>query len=207
MSWARARIRGEDGRVIHIGAPPRHIRGSDIAGPCKDSLGRRLCRWCSKPVPKGRLTWCGQECIDEYLIRSSAAVARERVWRRDRGVCAGCGVNCGRIERIFDRLRTRAHAHHWEPNPCPNRQLHEARFMRAKAWLAEHFGIRIEQRFSYLPHLWEADHIVPVAEGGGACGLENLRTLCRRCHNGATLQLRRRLSRARRRQEPLPGLG
>ncbi len=26
---------------------------------------------------------------------------------------------------------------------------------------------------------WEVDHVVPVVEGGGECGLDNLRTLCR----------------------------
>lgn len=29
---------------------------------------------------------------------------------------------------------------------------------------------------------WEADHILPVFMGGGACGLENLQTLCKDCH-------------------------
>jgi hypothetical protein len=39
-------------------------------------------------------------------------------------------------------------------------------------------------------HLWEADHIVPVVHGGGgSCGLENLRTLCRACHHRATALL------------------
>lgn len=39
-------------------------------------------------------------------------------------------------------------------------------------------------------HLWEADHIVPVVHGGGgACGLDNLRTLCRACHHRETAQL------------------
>jgi 5-methylcytosine-specific restriction enzyme A len=40
--------------------------------------------------------------------------------------------------------------------------------------------------------LWDADHIVPVVEGGGECDLENIRTLCLRCHRQATLQLRKR---------------
>ena len=31
--------------------------------------------------------------------------------------------------------------------------------------------------------LWQADHVVPVWQGGGACGLENLQTLCARCHS------------------------
>ena len=40
---------------------------------------------------------------------------------------------------------------------------------------------------------WQADHFVPVAEGGGNCGLENFRTLCSPCHLNETEQLRARL--------------
>jgi len=29
---------------------------------------------------------------------------------------------------------------------------------------------------------WHVDHIRPVQDGGGCCGLENLRTLCHPCH-------------------------
>ncbi len=39
---------------------------------------------------------------------------------------------------------------------------------------------------------WQADHIVPVAEGGGGCGLDNLRTLCTPCHAAETAGLRSR---------------
>ena len=45
-----------------------------------------------------------------------------------------------------------------------------------------------------LRTLWEADHIVPVVEGGGACDLSNIRTLCLLCHREATRQLRERLA-------------
>src|SRR5690348_4241457 len=37
---------------------------------------------------------------------------------------------------------------------------------------------------------WEADHIVPVADGGGECGLDNYRLLCRACHLQVTLAWR-----------------
>jgi hypothetical protein len=45
--------------------------------------------------------------------------------------------------------------------------------------------------------LWQADHQVPVAEGGGQCGLENFRTLCVPCHNAETAALRGRLKQAK----------
>jgi len=40
--------------------------------------------------------------------------------------------------------------------------------------------------------LWDADHILPVAEGGGECDLGNMRTLCLMCHRRATEELRER---------------
>ena len=48
---------------------------------------------------------------------------------------------------------------------------------------------------------WEADHIVPVVEGGGSCGLENIRTLCIPCHRRETAALAGRRA-ARRRGIP-----
>ena len=40
---------------------------------------------------------------------------------------------------------------------------------------------------------WQVDHITPVAEGGGSCGLDNLRTLCTPCHKIETDRLHQRL--------------
>lgn len=57
------------------------------------------------------------------------------------------------------------------------------------------------------PHFWEADHIVPVVEGGGGCGLDNLRTLCIPCHRLYTAALAKRSVHRRkmeRKYEKLP---
>ena len=44
---------------------------------------------------------------------------------------------------------------------------------------------------------WDADHIIPVIEGGGECDLSNLRTLCIPCHRKETRRLHQRLKEAR----------
>lgn len=49
--------------------------------------------------------------------------------------------------------------------------------------------------------LWQADHIVPIAEGGGECGLDGLRTLCTCCHKRETRALARRRAERRRQQQ------
>lgn len=94
------------------------------------------CTWCGQKVPKGRVTWCSDECVDDFQIRCQPTVATRKVWERDRGICAICGVTAP----------------------------------------------------------WQADHIVPVVEGGGLCDLSNYRTLCRPCHKRETAALRKRLA-------------
>lgn len=45
---------------------------------------------------------------------------------------------------------------------------------------------------------WDADHIIPVVEGGGLCGLDNYRTLCHPCHKICTAQLAARRAASRK---------
>jgi 5-methylcytosine-specific restriction protein A len=59
--------------------------------------------------------------------------------------------------------------------------------------LMRHWGLSTRMRKS----LWDADHILPVTEGGGECDLDNIRTLCLRCHRVVTAQLRERIRRAK----------
>ena len=47
--------------------------------------------------------------------------------------------------------------------------------LKRKIWIRKHGG-----------GLWDADHIIPVKDGGGLCGLENMRTLCIPCHKKIT---------------------
>lgn len=127
--------------------------------------GRGLCRWCSLEVPRGRYTFCSEFCVHEWKLRTQPAYLREQVFKRDRGICASCAVDT----------------------------THEARKLRYarganRISLLAHWGLRRKSRKS----LWDADHIIPVIEGGGECDLENIRTMCLRCHRQATLQLHRR---------------
>lgn len=131
--------------------------------------GRHLCRWCNLEVPKGRVTFCSAWCVEEWRLRSDPGYLRERVLERDHGVCAHCGVDCLATERQLKRLRGAA---------------------RLKALME--WGLRSGSRKSSRKTLWDADHIVPVVEGGGECDLSNLRTLCLKCHRAATAELRAR---------------
>lgn len=133
--------------------------------------GRALCRWCALEVPRGRFTFCSAWCVHEWKLRSNPGYLREQVLRRDKGICAVC-----RIDTL-----------------SAFRSLRRARGAGRAAMLAR-WGLKRFTRRS----LWDADHILSVAEGGGECDLSNIRTLCLPCHRSATAALRARLRAARR---------
>ena len=60
---------------------------------------------------------------------------------------------------------------------------------KAREDYLKEFNIGIKRKIWKKKHgggLWDADHILPVKEGGGQCGLDNLRTLCIKCHKQVT---------------------
>lgn len=124
-----------------------------------------MCRWCKGVVRGRRRTFCSDACVHEWRLRSSATYLRECVFERDHGVCALCGIDTHALRRKIFRL------------PFAER-MREIRRLQAA-------GVIHRRRKSW----WEADHVVPVVEGGDS-NLENMRTLCIPCHKRVTGELR-----------------
>lgn len=157
------------------------------------------CRGCRAPVPSSRRTWCSQACVTEALIRKGDPnTVRAEVFRRDQGVCVACGLDTAQVQRVLRYL----HGRRWFRGPVAPEDRES--YGEAERWLYRTVTSRPFRGFS--SHLWEADHIVPVVEGGGGCGLDGYRTLCLRCHQDATAALARRRARARR-EGAMPLLG
>jgi 5-methylcytosine-specific restriction protein A len=146
----------------------RGVGSNNWGVPDRDHDGRPICRWCRTLVRPPRRTFCGEACVHEWRVRSDPAYVRNQVWKRDRGICAGCRADVAAARRRWRREKPRA----------------TERAAR-RAWR------RHEPR-------WEADHIVPVADGGGECGLDNYRLLCRACHVRVTVTWRRQRQAAAR---------
>ena len=143
---------------------------ADLASLPTGSSGHRLCRWCGLEVPPRRRTFCSDWCVHEWRLRTDGGYLRDRVFERDRGICAVCRTDT---------------TSEW----CHVKKLRGA----ARQRVLQSWGLnRLSRRT-----LWDADHIVPVVEGGGECDLDNLRTLCLRCHRQATAELRKRRLQAR----------
>ena len=135
------------------------------------------------------------------MVRRSPPFARLKVGQRDHGVCALCGVDTRRQQGAYHRLG-RAVLRRAGREPFRGRGYSE---WRPHAWMGPEVGPVRElamQKYG-IPYgrletdWWDCDHILPVVEGGGACGLEGLRTLCIPCHQAETAALRARLAGAR----------
>ena len=144
----------------------------------KGPNGRGLCRECNVEVPKGRRTFCSDACVHEWSMRTNPGYVRQQVFKRDKGVCAMCGLDterwAGERRREWDRIKR-------------EKDVDAYRTFRENNAL-------FFSRTTY----WDADHIVPVVEGGGLCGLENYRTLCIPCHKQVTRELAGRRAERRR---------
>jgi len=121
-----------------------------------------FCKWCGKP---SKSVWCSDECREEAYVRMGYV----NLWKRDKCICAKCGIDCRWLQKQLKLLK----------------QMQSRYFVSTRKELRDAFG----PWWSGYNRLWQADHIIPVCEGGGCCGLENYQTLCLRCHKEDTAKL------------------
>lgn len=123
-------------------------------------------------------------------MRSNPGYARKQVFKRDRGVCALCGLDTVTEEQWLALAVNAA----WHTGPDA--------WAAAKEEFARVLGTPYGRR--YHGSYWDADHIVPVSQDGGGCGLDNYRTLCLLCHKAVTAKLRKQQALERKQsKEPL----
>lgn len=186
--------------------------------PFRGQRGR--CSWCgTTELPKGRQSWCSQKCVDEYLSRSSSGHIRRQVFQRDKGICALCACDSVKDFSAWQLQRK-------EIGRLSDRLINASRFnvdwdgFRMNFRDTTHPPAKESKRFreylmaKYAPGNWtsgrstgwDADHIVPVVEGGGECDLSNYRTLCHPCHKKVTAELAARRAEAKRSEKgTIPG--
>lgn len=178
--------------------------------------GRTLCYCgCGQEIPantKRRTSVPGH--YEAWRQHSDLPYIRRQVFERDRGVCQLCGVDTAikaRTGRETERLlRWLAHRHYEDLfragllEMYPGHTESEKRYAAyrreqdggrvdygdAHRWAEYWVGVEMRERFGATTgaagHTWEADHIIPVSEGGGGCGIEGYRTLCIECHRRET---------------------
>ncbi|XP_078695209.1 DNA annealing helicase and endonuclease ZRANB3-like [Branchiostoma floridae x Branchiostoma belcheri] len=158
-----------------------------------DSAGRSLCLWCQKPVTQQQSgptadtegassyvrpsRYCSTECKEEYRIRMKGSHhSRQQLRDTEFGVCQICGTN---MRQIFQQVKDL---------PMSERKVFLKTTPLSSLPAAQLNKIIADPKEGQF---WHADHIVPVADGGGLCSLDNFRTLCVTCHRKVTTQQNR----------------
>ena len=183
--------------------PPRTISAHRVPVE-RDAAGFPLCRQCKTSIRDGKRpkqrTFCGNpECLHLWKLKSNPNYQAQHVLERDKGVCALCGLDCLAALAELESLMAREAAARYGADkyvPANYAALRPVSFPEFHERCDE-LGLSRHER-NLARRLWEMDHTVPVAEGGGSCGLENLRTLCCACHRKATAALAARRAEARR---------
>lgn len=152
--------------------------------------GFRLCRLCKTETTYKRATLCSEACRTRWALMTSPSYARQLVYQRDKGVCALCNLD---TDMLLTMLGASKQAF-MSQKPWPRwSDAPQGSFVRRTGYNEHPLLYRIGRTTS----LWDADHIVPVVEGGGECDLDNLRTLCVWCHKQVTADLAARRARER----------
>jgi hypothetical protein len=146
--------------------PACNLQKTDEGLPC--------CRWCNKGVMKPRRTICSPECEHELRLRQSGRYMRDCTFKRDKGICSICNIDTKLIAKEA-MLLVGSDRNQFLIN-------HNISIKR-KIWIRKHGG-----------GLWDADHILAVKDGGGLCGLENIRTLCISCHKKITFSVKKKVN-------------
>lgn len=173
----------------------------------------KRCVQCGEPCPGRRTSYCSNACVHEWRLRTDPGYMRACVFDRDQGVCALCGRDCHELRIQVKNLWNAFH----DDGKRQNRlwswlvrwkfhfKVSSSHVWDGKSW-EKRLVAGIPGRFRvtklvfelHLASVWQADHIQPVVEGGGLCGLENLATLCLWCHRRKTSEQARRRAHEKR---------
>lgn len=163
----------------------RYLTPRQKAASLKIAKESKLCRWCGGDVhrlsPKRR-TFCSDECVHEFNIRSSSSYIRTYIGKRDKYTCQICQLDCkGFMRRLWryvnDKLAGVKYSEWTE-----KKKDYETEFFH----LHNMDWVNTSSRSTF----YDIDHIHPVVKGGHQCGEENLRVVCLSCHRKETAKLR-----------------
>jgi len=135
-------------------------------------------RGSSKSVVQNDNRFCSYDCQLKYQVRTNGSAVRRQLFELEHGRCVLCKFDAHSFFQRLKALRTYERRRAIEESP-----------IRSLSWTQKEALIRKPTEGA----LWQADHAIPVAEGGGECSLENYRTLCTPCHARETSKLNHRL--------------
>ncbi|PBJ74097.1 SNF2 DNA repair protein [Trypanosoma cruzi cruzi] len=125
-------------------------------------------------IEKDTDMFCSGRCRAAFYIKRSGSVARRSLREADKGICVHCQVDCEMLCSLLGAATT------WKEREAILDRMHPQ--MRQYPTL---FRRIVENPVA--GNIWNADHILPVSQGGGEATMDNLQTLCVACHAEKTM--------------------
>lgn len=155
--------------------------------------GNRVCNTCAGLLPTSRTDtvlqhtrelFCSDPCATRYMHRTKRTGLREDLFALERGVCQRCSRDCHAFAKLLQ---------------VHGQSQRKELILQFDARYRSHPDLLLQlAHAAHEGNAWHADHIVPVSEGGGECGLDNMQTLCTMCHIESTRSLARRQAKRKR---------
>jgi 5-methylcytosine-specific restriction endonuclease McrA len=188
---AKLLVSSFNGTERYIGGAKERARENVASGTASASdlsiLDGRSCAWCGKCLSaacvRAKSTYCSQDCAEEGRLRRGGKFAsvqiRAAAFALEGGKCTLCGLDA---HALFEQIRS------LQPPERLNKLL-------STDWTLPKSSKALQTLLTDPKegNFWQVDHIRAVAEGGGGCGMDNLRTLCVPCHTRETAKLHGRL--------------
>jgi 5-methylcytosine-specific restriction protein A len=205
LRLVRAKHAAAASEALYASATSRRFDG-ERAGRVNATLD--ACRLCNNPIAPPRKTFCSDECVHFHLLRTSGSHVRKALALRDNRKCVLCGTDCAAayttakkaVAAAVAAATTDAERQHAAETAlaqsvangpfAPHAKLSEPKRGRRTG---RRTRIKVKEG-----SFWQADHLVAVHEGGGCCGLANLRTLCSACHANVTREQAAKRAQGRR---------
>ena len=164
--------------------------------PRRDEGGAKLCSMhgCPNRLQGRQRRWCSKKCGSDAFASWDWKAARGLVYERDRGVCSNCGINTEDLRKAFRWFNDWLH----KEDARAGNSLRGVTFRTEPTLRSLMSAKGIPKHLALEDNFWQADHIIPLAEGGKLCDLDNLRTVCIPCHKKHTAALAARLAQQRR---------
>ena len=201
MHYETGRLSGQTVRFLQPVSPPPESFGGPVRRPPV-----LLCMECRLPLPmslelaeawnwegavlrvhrksesgEGEM-FCAGPCRALYFGKRSGTSLRRQLFELERGVCQRCGLDC---HGLWQNLKSSKSS--WPEKlrrmAAESKSAQSAALHTLLSYLTR-FDTESQDDFNLTEgSLWQADHILPVWQGGGTCGLENMQTLCASCHS------------------------
>ena len=141
----------------------RFLTPEQKAESYKRAKEAKLCRWCGLDVHRlsaKRRTFCSDECVHEFNIRSSASYIRIYIAKRDKYICQICGLDC---KGFVSRLRRYVREHIQELQQQPIYAGYQNYRHAQRALEMEFFDLRNMEWVNTHGRstFYDIDHIIP----------------------------------------------